>query len=253
MVKQVDLDKFGYFSSFRQSTVILMHSMVRLARLAGFLYLMIILFGLIAQVFVRDRLVDYENAAITATNIVNSESWYRFGFVSELIMLLCDVGVTALLFILLKQTSKNLTIVTALFRFASIIILAVTALSHYAALPILAGPEYLQVFSEEQLEALALFSIKLHGVGYNISLLFFGIHLILLGILMKLSVIFPKYLGALLLLGGIFYIINSLVWFQFPDWVGYIYPGILIPCALGEWIFCIFLMVKGLKSVSSVS
>ncbi|MCB0656679.1 MAG: DUF4386 domain-containing protein, partial [Saprospiraceae bacterium] len=152
--------------------------MVRLARLAGFLYLMIILFGLIAQVFVRDRLVDYENAAITATNIVNSESWYRFGFVSELIMLLCDVGVTALLFILLKQTSKNLTIVTALFRFASIIILAVTALSHYAALPILAGPEYLQVFSEEQLEALALFSIKLHGVGYNISLLFFGIHLI---------------------------------------------------------------------------
>ena len=49
-----------------------MHSKVKLARIAGLLYLLIIIFGLIAQVFVRDNLVDYDNATNTAKNILAS-------------------------------------------------------------------------------------------------------------------------------------------------------------------------------------
>jgi len=67
------------------------NSNIKLARIAGFLYLLIVAFGLIAQIFVRDSLVDYGNATVTANNILNSESWYRFGFVSDLLMLISDV------------------------------------------------------------------------------------------------------------------------------------------------------------------
>ncbi len=222
-----------------------MYSKVKIARIAGFLYILIVIFGLIAQIFVRDNLVDYDNAAITAKNILNSEFWYRFGFVSELLMLVCDIGVTTILYILLKDTSKNLSILSTLFRVASIIILSVTALTHYAALSFLKGSSYLDVFNSSQLNAFALLSIRLHGTGYNISLLFFGFHLIILGFLIYQSSLFKKFLGILLLIGGICYIANSFIWFLFPDLVKLIYPAIIIPCAIGEWIFCFWLLIKG--------
>ena len=102
-----------------------MNSKVKMARIAGFLYLLIIGFGLIAQIFVRDTLVDYNNATITANNINASEFWYRFGFVSELMMLISDIGVTTILYVLLKDFSKNLSLLSTFFRLASIIILSV--------------------------------------------------------------------------------------------------------------------------------
>lgn len=222
-----------------------MDSKVKIARIAGFLYLLIIIFGLIAQIFVRDNLVDYDNATTTAKNILASEFWYRFGFVSELLMLVCDIGVTTILYILLKDTSKNLSLLSTLFRLSSIIILSVAALTHYAALSFLKGSNYLDVFTSSQLNAFALLSIRLHGTGYNISLLFFGFHLIILGFLIYQSGLFKKFLGILLLNGGICYIANSFIWFLFPDLVKLIYPAIIIPCAIGEWIFCFWLLIKG--------
>jgi len=230
-----------------------MNSKIKLGRIAGLLYLLIVIFGLIAQIFVRDYLVDYGNASITAKNIIVSESWYRFGFVSELFMLVCDIGVATILYILLKETSKNLSLLSTAFRLASIIILCITALTHYAALPLLAGADYLEVFDTKQIEALALFSIKLHGVGYNISLLFFGFHLIILGCLVYISDLFQKILGILLIIGGICYIANSIIWFQFPDLVKFIYPAIIIPCAVGEWTFCIWLIIKGVNTKGHVT
>lgn len=224
-----------------------MDSKLKMARTAGFLYLLIIVFGLIAQIFVRDSLVDYNNATITAKNILASEFWYRVGFASELLMLVCDVGVATILFILLKETSRNLSLLSTLFRLASIIILSMTALSHYAALVFLKEPVLPGVFTTGQLNSFALLSVKLHGMGYNISLLFFGFHLIILGYLVYISGLFPKFFGALLLVGGICYIINSFTWFLFPGLVKIIYPAILIPCAIGEWIFCSWLMIKGTR------
>ena len=225
-----------------------MDSTVKIARIAGFLYLLIIGFGLIAQIFVRDNLVDYNNATVTAKNIIASEFWFRFGFVSELIMLVCDIGVTTILYILLRDFSRNLALLSTFFRLTSIIILCVVALSHYAALFFLGDAQYLTVFNSDQLEALSLLSIKLHGSGYNISLLFFGLHLIILGYLIYKSAFLPKFLGVLLLIGGLCYIINSFTWFLFPTFVKTIYPAILIPCSIGELIFSLWLLIKGLKT-----
>lgn len=218
-----------------------------MARIAGLLYLLIIGFGLIAQIFVRDTLVDYNDAHVTANNILASEFLYRFGFVSELLMLVCDIGVTTLLYLLLKDFNKTLSLLSTFFRLACIINLSVVALSHYAALSMLGGAPYLSAFDPRELEALALLSVKLHGSGYNISLLFFGVHLLVLGYLIYLSGAFPKFLGMLLLLGGLCYLVNSITWFLFPTLVNTIYPAILIPCFFGELVFTFWLLIKGIQ------
>lgn len=220
--------------------------------LAGILYLLIIVFGLIAQIFVRDNLVDYGDAGITANRIMGSEFLFRFGFVSELMMLACDVAVTMILYVMLRSVSAGLAMLSTFFRLVSISILGLTALSHYAALQILGDAGYLKVFETGQLQALALLSIKLHGSGYNISLFFFGFHLFFLGILIAKSGWFPRILGFLLQVGGPCYIVNSLVWFLFPALVSVIYPAILLPCFGGELFLSLWLLISGRKIATAL-
>jgi hypothetical protein len=53
------------------------------ARIAGFLYLIVIVGGLFAEMFVRGRLVVYGDAAATAHNIMTDQLLYRLGFAVE--------------------------------------------------------------------------------------------------------------------------------------------------------------------------
>ncbi|MBK9677418.1 MAG: DUF4386 family protein [Saprospiraceae bacterium] len=75
-----------------------------------------------------------------------SEYWYRFGFISELLMLVCDVGVATILYILLNDTSKNLSLLSFAFRLTSITILSITALRPLCCHIILKQPGLLKCF-----------------------------------------------------------------------------------------------------------
>ena len=57
-----------------------------LARTAGLLYLMVILFGVFAELYVRSGLVVPGDAAETARNIRAHRELFRLGFVSDLLM-----------------------------------------------------------------------------------------------------------------------------------------------------------------------
>lgn len=162
-------------------------------------------------------------------------------------MLVCDIGVATILYILLRDYNRNLSLLSTFLRLTSIIILGVVALSHYTALFFLGDAQYLTAFNPEQLNALALLSVKVHGSGYNISLLFFGFHLVVIGYLIYMSGYFPKTFGILLLGGGLCYFINSITWFLFPAFVNMIYPAILIPCFIGELLFSLWLLIKGIR------
>ncbi len=61
------------------------------ARIAGFLYLIVIIGGIFAEVFVRGRLVVHGDAAATAHNILTHELLYRLGFAAELFYCACNV------------------------------------------------------------------------------------------------------------------------------------------------------------------
>ena len=63
------------------------------ARIAGLLYLIIIVFGIFSEVFIRSRLIEPGDATATVSNILASTSLFRFGFVADSIMLLSDVAI----------------------------------------------------------------------------------------------------------------------------------------------------------------
>ncbi len=65
-----------------------MNNPQKTARLAGFFYLLVVIFGGFT-VALRANLIVPENAAATASNILASQGLFRLGIVSDLVMMAC--------------------------------------------------------------------------------------------------------------------------------------------------------------------
>src|SRR5438067_1413359 len=85
-----------------------------LARMAGLFFLLTILGGIFAQGFVSERLIDFTNAAATATNILTHKSMFQLGFTVYLIEMACQVATAALFYVLLIPVSKCIAFTAAL-------------------------------------------------------------------------------------------------------------------------------------------
>lgn len=218
------------------------------ARSCGVLYLYIFAAGSFAELFVRSKLIVSGNAGATAANIMASESLFRLGFSGELLHLSCDVAVAMLLYALLRPVDRNIALLAAFMRLACDLILATASLSHFAALHLLGGSEYLKSFQPDQLHSLALLAMKLHGDGYAISLMFFGFACFSLGYLIFRSGYLPRTIGALLAIAGACYLINSFAHFLYPATGAALFnAGILVPCFVAELSLTLWLLVKGVN------
>ncbi|MDX1796433.1 MAG: DUF4386 domain-containing protein [Hydrogenovibrio sp.] len=213
-------------------------------RLTGFLYLMIIVFGLTSEVMIRHHLVVPGDAGATANNLLASPDLFRLGFAADAVMLICDVALAVLFYLLFKPVSRPLAMAASAFRFAQAAILGMNLLNYYAALLILNGANY-AVLGMQQQNELASLLLELHSHGYDLGLIFFGVSNVLLGILVIRSNFLPKLLGYGLIAAAIVYLIGSFTRFLMPEAVETIQPLYLIP-VVAELAFCLWLLIKGI-------
>lgn len=223
------------------------NSPVAYARFTGLLYLIIIVFGLFSEVYVRSSLIVRGDAAATASKILASEWLFRVGFASDLVIFLCDVAVAVLLYMLLRSVSKTGSLISAGFRLTGTAIYGVNLLNYFAALLLLNGAEYLKAFDSSQLNALALVFLDIHKHGYDLGLVFFGLHCLVLGYLLFKSDYFPRILGILMVLAGIGYVVGSFTLFLFPEFTAVIAPIYIAPL-IGELSLCLWLLIKGVNA-----
>jgi hypothetical protein len=218
------------------------------ARLGGALYLFIIIAGLYDEVFVRGSLIVAGDAAATAGKIMASESLFRMGVVGDLLMHVCDVPLTLILYVLLRPVSKELSLLAAVFSLLQTAILGANKLNLITVVLLLKGTDSLKAFDPPQLQALASLSLVLHGYGFGIGLIFFGVSCLCVGYLMFKSGYFPRSLGALQALAGLCYLVNSLALLLAPALADKMFPAILLPAFLGELSTCVWLLVKGVNT-----
>ena len=133
-----------------------------------------------AEFFVRGKLVVYRDAAATANNIVAHERLYRLGASAWLIALTCATAVALLLYDLLRPVSKSLSLLVAFFRLMFVAVMAVNSLNYFAPLLFLGNSPYMVVFKPDQLQALTLASHNFFNIGYDISMVFWGFHIVLI-------------------------------------------------------------------------
>jgi hypothetical protein len=218
------------------------------ARIAGVLWLLDAgVAAPFAEFFVRGRLVVYGDAAATATNIMAHQRLYRLGACAWLIALTCATVVALLLYDLLKPVSKSVSLLAAFFRLMFVAIMAVNTLTFFAPLTFLGGTHFLTVFKTDQLQALTLVCHTWFNTGYNISMVFWGLHIILIGCLIFRSTFLPRILGALLAIGGLGYLTNSFADFLAPAFGDALGLYIVVPGAVAELLLILWLLVIGVN------
>jgi len=217
----------------------------RTARLAGFVWLFMCVFGPIAQI-IRSKLFVTGDMGATAENLMSNEFLFRLGFVSDLLMMVLFVLLPLVLYKLFYSVDKNLSILMVVLVMVSVPINMLNLLNEFAAFHVLSGVEYLKAFGANQLMSEAMLSYDLYLHGYEIANVFFALWLVPLGLLVYKSHFLPKILGILLVIGGCSLVLEVFIYFLLPG-VEAVNTILLIPQTISEFAFLIWLLVKGIN------
>ena len=215
-------------------------------RFGGLLYLIIIIAGLVDEVFIRGKLIVPGDAAVTVHNIVGSELLFRGGIVGDLFMHVCDVPLTLILYVLLRPVSKDLSLLAAIFSLLQTSVLITNKLNLVMVLLVL-PPGHPSTFDQRQIQDLVRLFLTLHEYGFGIGLIFFGVSCLIVGYLTYRSGYLPRALGVLHAIAGLSYLVNSLAMLLFPALADQMFPAILVPAFIGELTMCLWLLIMGVN------
>lgn len=218
-----------------------MNSNKNTARIAGILYLLLIPFSIFGMIFVPSQLLVAGDGAATASNIMASESLFRQSIFSAMTVQVINIFLVLALYRLLRPVNKTMAALMVVFSLAAVPIAMLNELNHLAVLLLSTGAGNMAGFSAEQLQALIPFFLDLHEYGLSIASIFWGLWLFPMGYLIYKSGYLPKFLGVLLMIGCVGYLIDSLAVF--------LLPGVQVDVAIltfwGEVLFPLWLVIKG--------
>jgi len=227
-----------------------MNSMKKISKIAGFGYLIIFITGIFSNFFVLENLVVPGDAAITANNIMSNDWLFRVGILSFFIMVIFDVVLAWALYLLLKPVNGNLSLLSGWLRLVNSTIFGVALYNLFSVLRIMSGAKYLQVFTAGQLQAQVMLYLNAFNNTWLVGLVFFGLHLFVLGYLIFKSGYIPKILGILLMIASVGYLTDSFANFLLPNYMDYknlFLIVVAVPGVIGELSLTFWLLLKGVK------
>jgi len=223
-----------------------MNSIKNPGRFAGLLYVLVSIVGFFAMGYVPNKLIVHGNAAATANNILASETLFRLGIAGALIGQAGFIFVALGLYELLKGVNRRHALLMVILIVVSIPIAFLNELNSIAALALVRGADFLAILEKPQRDALAMLFLKLHGHGFVVSELFWGLWLFPLGLLVYRSRFLPRFLGVWLGLAGVAWVILSLTGILLPQYQDKV-NTYLQPVIVGEIAFMLWLLIKGAK------
>lgn len=221
------------------------NSSVRKAALVagtGLLAMTILAIG--AIFFIFEELIIPGDAGATVNNILAGEMQFRIGIICLFMVAVLDVVVAWALYVFLEPVSKNLSLFAAWFRVVYAAILGVALFSYANVLRLLGGAHYMKGAKTARVHADVMLSLKGFDDGWAIGLVFFGIHLIILGYLVFKSGYVPRTLGIVLAIAGAAYVADSFGRFLLPNHT----IELATFMGWGELLFMLWLLYTALKA-----
>lgn len=219
-----------------------------LARIAGGLYLIIIVGGFFAIGYVPAAIVVAGDAAATAHNILVHEPLYRLGLAAHIIILMCNIPLAVIFYDLFKVVSRRFSLLVVFFTLVGTAVEGANLLNQFAPLMLLGGGHYLSVFTTEQLQALAYMPLASQTISYDIQQVIYAGYLIAAGYLVFRSTFLPRIVGVLLAIGGLCYLTYSFASFIAPGFAAHLVPYIQLPSGVAELSLCLWLLVIGVNT-----
>ena len=220
-----------------------MDSPGKLARRTGILYLLVILAGVASEILVGNSLFVPGDSSATVNNILAHEFAFRTGFVISLIRFVFFILMVLALYKLFRSVDQQWSMVMVAFVLVSISIGMVSLLFEFAAPLLLSSSDYSSIFPVGQWHAQAQFFIDMQIMGDKASQIL-AVWLLPLAYLIYKSGFFPKILAILMMIAGLGYVIDFLVFVLLPG-LNWQVAGFAF---LGELPFPLWLLIRGAKT-----
>ena len=226
-----------------------MTSPKRLARIAGALYLLVGIFGGFAEGYVDPKMYAAGNAVATAGNLVANSGLVRMGVVSHLLDATFFIFLALTLYILLKHVHKSVARAMVVLVALATGIISLNAVFEFEGMRVATDGSYAAALGIPGSNALVQLLLDMQHHGTFIAQVFFGQWLVPIGYLAyKSSGLLPKWLGVLLIVGGVCYIVDLLAAFLAPDLGPKLHGFVVIPAAIAEVSTVLYLLVVGVKT-----
>jgi len=226
-----------------------MHPTDKAARIAGAVYLSMVVTGPFSLIYAPTRLIISGNGAATANNILNHETLFRLWIIGDLwthIIFIC-LGVT--LYHLLNRVSKPWAVAMIGFVLVSAAVGFLNTLNNIAAFILFRGADFLNAFEQPQRNALGMFFLRLHSQGNFINEIFWGLWLFPFGLLVFRSGFLPRIIGAWLMINCFAWLVLSPIALFAPSYYDAAFRYAQ-PFLFGELAIMLWLLIKGAKVTS---
>jgi hypothetical protein len=214
------------------------------ARLAGFLYLFLMLCGVVGEFGARGNLIVDDDMAKTIGNIAASPHLFRLGIVCDLTAFAGDVAIAVALYVLLSPIGKYLALTCAFWRVAEAAVLGAITLNSMTML-LLLEPRYGHAFSPDQLQSLFALFNDTHDVGYTVGMFFLALGCMGFSYLLVRSRYVPRWLAAFGLFAYTAMFVGCLITFVFPDTPYGL--GFYMPAGIYEILIGLWLLIRGVS------
>jgi len=196
-----------------------------------------------AQFYVLERLIFPGDMERTVHNIVEHHTLFAAGLVALLVNYVLDIVIAWSLYVLLAAVNRQMSLLAAWFSLVYTALGMVSALNLATVFRLLTTPDYAIAFGARPLEAQAKLLLNTFRSDWSLGLIFFAIHLGLVGYLIWRSGFIPRIIGVLLIMNGLAWIVDGLE--------PYLYPNVNLPflsiAYLGELVLMGWLLIRGSK------
>jgi len=177
----------------------------RLAALtAAVSYAAVFALAVFANFFVRIGLIDPDSPASTMAAIRDQEGLFRLGLAAFSIIFILDIAIAWGLYVVLKPAGQAVSLHAAWFRIAYSVMLAVATVFLSLGMEVALQPSGLDA-------EVGMLLLNAFTVTWSIGLIAFGVHLMLVGVIMYRSRLAPRVLGLALAASGLAYIADSVL------------------------------------------
>jgi hypothetical protein len=219
----------------------------QLARAAGALYLVNIVFGAFALGVVPSILVTPDLAA-TAHNIQAHELLYRLGLAAHVVVTLTNIPMAVIFYELFKVVNRRLALLDVLFGLVATAIEAASLLNQFTPVVLLGGGNYANALPPAQLHALAYLPGDLSNVSYSVYGVFYGFGFICDAYLVYKSTFLPRAIGVLLAIDALNYLGVGFTTMLAPGVAAHLGAWTGLPTIIAEGSLCLWLLVVGVDA-----
>jgi uncharacterized membrane protein YuzA (DUF378 family) len=210
------------------------------ALISGLCLLMMVIAAPIAEMYAYPKLVVRGNIDDTIINLSTHRELFTTTILCYLTTFVLDIVVAWSLYVFLKPVNAEVSLLAALFRIIYTIVGLVALLNLVSVYRMVYNSTAFTLETQSTNLQVAHYLNAFKSQWY-FGLIFFSLHLILLGILVIRSLYVPTIFGILLIITGVGYSLTTFKPFLFPnmniDFASYTFYG--------EIVFMFWLLIKG--------